>query len=132
MDRKGARDSGGSEIGKEKRRDVRGLTPRRSRRSAYFGRNRARPTANARSLLPVGEDDRRRDREGIDRKTPAFQEIRPQREVRLQFSQISFAAAARSASALAFAFAAAASSADASALSLDARCISAAAAALSW
>ena len=43
-----------------------------ARRSVYFGRNRARPAANARSLLPVGEDDRCRDREGIGRKTPAF------------------------------------------------------------
>ena len=44
----------------------------------YFGRDRARPAASARSLLPVGEDDRRRDREGIGRKTPAF---RPSVEV---------------------------------------------------
>ena len=49
------------------------LTSRTSRRSAYFGRNRARPASSTRSLLPVGEDDRRWPREGIGRKTPAFE-----------------------------------------------------------
>jgi hypothetical protein len=42
------------------------------RRSVYFGRNQARPAASARSLLPVGEHARRRDRAGIGRKTPTF------------------------------------------------------------
>jgi hypothetical protein len=42
------------------------------RRSVYFGRNRARPSAGRGAVLPYGDDPRRRDREGIDRKTPAF------------------------------------------------------------
>ena len=41
-------------------------------RSAYFGRNQARPAASRAERTTVREHDRRRDREGIDRKTTAF------------------------------------------------------------
>jgi len=44
------------------------------RRSVYFGRDRARPPAGRGAVLMYGDDPRRRDREGIGRKTPAFYE----------------------------------------------------------
>jgi methyl-accepting chemotaxis protein len=42
------------------------------RRSVYFGRDRASPLAGRGAVLTYGDDPRRRDREGIGRKTPAF------------------------------------------------------------
>ena len=48
------------------------LTATLPRRSVYFGRNRARPAASRAERTSVREHARRRDREGIGRKTPAF------------------------------------------------------------
>src|ERR1700690_1470949 len=41
-----------------------------ARRVVYFGRARARPSAGRGAVLTYGDDPRRRDREGIGRKTP--------------------------------------------------------------
>src|SRR6202142_1162502 len=47
------------------------------RRVVYFGRARARPAAGRGAVLTYGDDPRRRDREGIGRKTSPSLEHRP-------------------------------------------------------
>ena len=65
-----------SEADGERRKAAKGGRDRyvgiQRRRPVYFGRNQARPAASRAERTTVREHARRRDREGIDRKTPAF------------------------------------------------------------